>query len=403
MKDHRLYSFQLALWNLKHGITRTIGLVILAAMLSAVLFGGSMLTFCLQNGLKNMKERLGADVMIVPVENQTDMEAILLKGEPSCFYFKKTLEDKVQSLEGVEKCTSQFFLTSLDAECCDTRVQLIGFDPATDFSVQPWIQKAYGGRLSDGAVIVGSEVRVEQGRGLKLYDVEYDVAAKLDQTGTGLDRAVFATQDTIKKMYGEAYAKGQRFLEEADPDNYISSILIRVEEGYDVKELVRNIRKQLGGVQVVESQSMITGTADNIKQIAVFLYLFAVLFLGVAIIALGLAFILSANERKREFAILRTLGATRKKLAGIILWEAVLTSLAGGVLGIAAASVLVFPFHVYLGDKLGMPYVLPSLAAILATGVVTILVAVLIGPLAAGAAALKISRAETYLIMREGN
>ncbi len=403
MKEHRLSPFQLAIRNLRRGITRTTGLVILATLLSAVVFGGSILTFCLQNGLKNMKERLGADIMVVPVENQSELEAILLKGEPSCFYFKKSLEEKVKNLKGVEKCTSQFFLTSLDAECCDARVQLIGFDPDTDFSVQPWIQKTYKERLSDGAVIIGSDIHLEQGKKLKLFDMEYDVAAKLDKTGTGLDQAVYATTDTIKKMYEAAYAKGQRFLEEADPDFYVSSILIRVEEGFDVKELVKSIRKELGGVQVVESQSMITGTAENMKQVALFLYLFSGLFLMTAIIALGLAFVLSANERKREFAILRTLGATRKKLAGIILWEAGLISLIGGIIGIVIAAMIVFPFHVYLGDKLGMPYVLPPLAQILGTGVVTLLVAVMIGPLAAVTAAIKISHAETYLIMREGN
>ena len=403
MENKPLKIKQIAILNVKHSLTRTVGLVLLVAALSFVLFGGAILMFSLQNGLRNMKDRLGADIMIVPVENNTDLEAILLKGEPSCFYFKKTLEQKVANLEGVERCTSQFFLTSLDAECCDARVQLIGFDPETDFSVQPWISKVYDKDLAEGAVIIGSDINTEHGGNLKLFDTEYEIAAQLDPTGTGLDQAVYATMDTIKLMYATAYEKGQRFLDEADPDNSISTILVRAEEGYDREELIRSIRKELGGVQVVESQNMITGTAENMKQIAGFLYLFAGLFVGLAIVTLCLVFTLTANGRKKEFAILRTVGATRKTLSGIILWESVLIGFAGGVLGEAVAALVVLPFHVYIGDRLGMPYLLPSVGSIVLLFLFTLAVSVLIGPLSAAISAVRISHAETYLTMREGD
>ena len=403
MENKPLKIKQIALLNVKNSLTRTVGLVLLVAALSFVLFGGAILTFSLQNGLRNMKDRLGADIMIVPVENNTDLEAILLKGEPSCFYFKKTLEQKVANLEGVELCTSQFFLTSLDAECCDARVQLIGFDPETDFSVQPWISKVYDKDLAEGAVIIGSDISPELSGKLKLFDTEYEIAAKLDPTGTGLDQAVYATMDTIKLMYAAAKEKGQRFLDEADPDTAISTILVRAEEGYDRKKLIRAIRKELGGVQVVESQNMISGTADNMKQIAAFLYLFAGSFVGLAIVTLCLVFTMTANGRKKEFAILRTLGATRKTLAGIILWESVLIGIAGGVVGTAAAALVVLPFHVYIGDRLGMPYLLPSVGSIVLLFLFTLAVSILTGPLSATISAIRISHAETYLTMREGD
>lgn len=403
MKQHKLDTIHIASLNVKHSLTRTVGLVLLTAALSFVLFGGAILTFSLQNGLKSMKDRLGADIMIVPVENNADMEAILLKGEPSCFYFKKTLEQKVKVLEGVELCTSQFFLTSLDAECCDTRVQLIGFDPATDFAVQPWIAAVYDKTLGEGAVIIGSDIQVEPGEKLKLFDVEYEVAAQLEATGTGLDQAVYATMDTIKLMYAAAYAKGQRFLDEADPDNAISAILVRVRKGYDPKGLVKNIRRELGGVQIVESQNMISKTAENMEHVAFFLYLFAGMFLIITILTFGLVFMLTANSRKKEFAILRTLGATRGKLSRIILWEAVLTGAIGGILGATVAAVVVLPFHVYIGDHMGMPYLLPESGRIIVTGLFTLLVSLLICPLSAGITAFRISREETYLTMKEGD
>ena len=403
MKKNNLYILKIAILNLKHSLTRTVGLVFLTTTLSFILFGGAILMFSLQKGLNTMKDRMGADIMVVPVENTTDMEAILMKGEPSCFYFKKSLEEKVRLISGVEKCSSQFFLTSLDAECCDARVQLIGFDPDTDFSIQPWISKVYDKKLENGAVIIGNDINVDAGENIKLFGSEYQIAAKLDATGTGLDQAVYATTDTIKAMYADAYAKGQRFLDEADPDEAISAILIRAKEGTNTKQLIKEIRKELGAVQVIESQNMIRGTAQNMEQVAVFLSLFGGLFLVIAIVTISLVYTLTSNERKKEFSILCTLGTTRKSLAEIVLSEAAVIGAIGGIAGIVVAALIAFPFHVYIGDRLSMPYIMPGTLKILGLGTVSFFITAIIGALSAGGAAYKISREEVYLTMREGD
>ncbi len=46
------------------------------------------------------------------------------------------------------------------------------------------------------------------------------------------------------------------------------------------------------------------------------------------------AFCLMINERKREFAVLRVAGASRRMLSRMIVSEAAYLSLAGGALGI---------------------------------------------------------------------
>nr|WP_297703028.1 ABC transporter permease [uncultured Butyrivibrio sp.] len=402
MKKHYLRTPQLALKNILNNPTRTVELVLLMTVVSFVLFGGTILSLSLHNGLQNMKDRLGADIMIVPVENEADFEAVLIKGEPSCFYFSKALEQKVAALEGVELCSSQFFLTSLDAECCDSRVQLIGFDPDTDFSVQPWISQVFDGKLSEGAVIIGNDISLEAGENIKLFGTEYEVAAKLDATGTGLDQAVYATNSTIRAMYADAESKGQRFLEDANPNESISTILVRVSEGYSRKELIKNIRKELGGVKIVESQNMISSAASNMKSIALFIYIFAGLLLLISLSTLALVFTVIANERKKEFGILRILGATKKKLSDIILLESIFISAAGGMAGILIASLIIFPLNVYIGDNLGIPYLLPSVIRIILILVLDLFVSTLIGPLSASLSAVRISKAETYLTIREG-
>ena len=178
--------------------------------------------------------------------------------------------------------------------------------------------------------------------------------------------------------------------------------MIRVKEDTDVKKLIKNIRKELGAVQVVESQSMIRGTADQIKQMAAFLFIFGGLLLVISIVTICLVYHLTLNERKKEFSVLRTLGVTRKKLAGILLSEAAIIGAMGGVAGIAVSSLFVFPFHVYLGDCMSMPYLLPGIPIIFVVGLITFFATLVMGTLSASMTAYKISKSEVYLSLREG-
>lgn len=402
MRGHKLSTVSVAVLNLKHSLTRTVGLVLLMAALSGVFFLGNVFLNGLQKGMDNLKDRMGADIMVVPVENDTDMEAILLKGEPSCFYFSKNLYAKIGDIGGIKQYTSQFFLTSLDAECCDTRVQLIGFDPETDFCVTPWISEVYKEKLEDGAVIIGSDVNADESGTIKLFDTHFKVAAKLDATGTGLDKAVYGTDETIKFMYEAAYKKGQRFLDEADPDSYISSILIKVDDEADQKTVVKNLRKALGGVKVAESQSMIKNTAESIKRISGLMYLFEGLFFIVTIITVYLVFYITLNERKKEIAILRTIGVTGKKLTAILQTEAALVAVIGAFAGILAVLVFVFPFHVFIIDRIAMPYILPTVFRSIVTAVLTLALSAAVSCISSFLTIRKICRTDVYATMREG-
>ena len=93
-----------------------------------------------------------------------------------------------------------FYLASASAGCCSIPVQIIGFEPETDFLIQPWISRSYSGTVGDGDVIVGSDISVPLNHQLRFYDTDCNVVAQLDRTGTGLDTAVYANMNTIKQM-----------------------------------------------------------------------------------------------------------------------------------------------------------------------------------------------------------
>lgn len=393
---------RLPLKNLLNRPFRTTGLILLVMLLSLTIFGGSVLALSMRRGLESVEARFGADLIAVPLGYDTGMESILLKGEPSYFYLNKNYVKKIAAVKGVAQVSAQFYLTSTGSPCCEFPVQLIGFDPKTDFAIQPWIKQSYGHSLSDDALLVGSDIQVKNGKTLTFFSRKYPVAAKLERTGTGLDTAVYANMDTLYNLMEASREKGFHFLDKTDPKSVVSSVLIKKADGYDAETVAHNIRAALNGMQIVQTKSMISGIAQSLGSFAKLLLFLIGTFLLLSLAMLGIVFSVTAHERKKEFAILRTLGATKKRLAGLLLRESLLLSAGGGIAGTAVAALAVFPFSVAISQKLGLPYLTPTATQ---TGVLVILclgISFAVGPVAAAASAWRIGRADASLTLREG-
>ncbi|MBQ3301452.1 MAG: hypothetical protein IJH04_04840, partial [Eggerthellaceae bacterium] len=146
--------------NLRHNMGRTVGLVVLVALLAFVACGGALVLSSLQNGLSSLEARLGADVMVAPdtAKSKNDLQSVLVDGIPGNFYMNKDYVEKIVAREGVDRVSFQYYLATLKAGCCSMPLQIIGFDPETDFTVQPWIARSYGSELGLLDIVTGSKV-----------------------------------------------------------------------------------------------------------------------------------------------------------------------------------------------------------------------------------------------------
>lgn len=388
--------------NLKRKPFRTAGLIVIVAMVAGAVFSGGLLSISMNNGIQSMRQRLGADLMVVPVGYDERAEGILLKGEPTYFYLDRSIEEEIKKTEGVKEVTTQFFLTSLNQECCDIPVQFIGFDPDTDFLIKPWIAEVYSKDLSDGELIVGHDITPDEDNNLKFFGKKYKVAAILEETGTGLDQAVYANINTLKNLFYDAKASGLQFIDTIDPDASVSSILVNIEDGYSADDVTHNIRVKLDGIQVIKTRTMISGISDSLGEIVIFLYVFAALVVAATLVMLIIVFSIMAGERKKEFAVLRTLGATGNQVSGILSTEALILSLAGGIVGTGFTAAVLLLFSTYIGDRVRLPYLNPEAWVILLIALVSIIASLILGPLAASFTHYKIARREVFLTMREG-
>lgn len=376
-----MHTRKLPLRNISMQKKRTLGLIILVVVLTVSLFGGSIFIKSLNNGLDSLNQRLGADVIVLPKDtgSEVDLKNLLLQGTPGYFYMDKSVIDDLEKIEGIERLSPQYFLVSANAECCSVKVQIIGFDESTDFTIKPWLHESYTGQLGNNEVIVGAALSTKVGHTMTLYGNEYLVAGKLEKTGTGLDTAVYTTGDTVKDLILAAEDKGISILSKQSPDDVVSSVYINIKEGYDVDEIVSDINLNMEGVRAVRSKSMMTSTADRISAISGAIYLLIRTVWLFAAVILMVSFYVITGERKREFASLRVIGYSKKQLGKMVLTESLAIGTAGSIIGNVITGVLLYSFGAFIESKLDIPYLIPGGISIFYYVCVTFISVVFVG------------------------
>ena len=381
---------------------RTAALLLLVVFLAFSVFGGSMAVLSLRNGLNSLEARLGADIIVVPakVKSKINLKQTLLQDTLGEYYMPASYMGKVAEVDGVERVSAQTYLTSMTTGCCSVSIQIIGFDPETDFTVQPWINARYQKHLEPCDIVVGSSVNLAPGETIRFFDVQCRVVAKLGKTGTNMDTAAYTTNDTIRVLMAAAKEKGKELLDADDPASVISAVYVKVASGYDVEAVMARIVGHARRTAASTTRSMLSGVSESLSGVASTVTLLVIAIWLLALVILIIAFTMIANERKKEFAVLRVIGTTRHMLAGMLLRETALLSVVGGVIGIALAALVVFPFGTLIGERLALPFLLPDAGKALLLAILTLIATLIVGAAASAGTAYRLSHVDTGKILR---
>lgn len=398
------FAFYHSVKNMKRKPLRSALLSALVLLIAFTVFSGAFVIISLQRGLEVYRARLGADIVVVPssATGHGSVDDILLQGITGNYYMSGDICEKLAATEGVEAVTKQFFLTSAKASCCSSRVQIIGFDPDTDFSIMPWIAESYSGTVQDGDVVVGAKIGVPESGRITFYGQEYTIAARLKETGTGLDSAVFANMNTVRKMAVNASSllKASPF-QGVDIDTAASALLIKVADGYSIEQVTDDINIHITKVKATPAKSMISDLSEGLTGTSALIGIMAAVIWAMAVIILVIVFALLSNERKKEFAVLRVMGASRKMLSLIMGMEAAVLGAIGAIIGIVLSVLAVFPLSGSIRDMLKLPFFIPDLWVVLLLAAGAFLISVSASVLTALLSAKKITTNETALLLRE--
>lgn len=397
----KLSSFNLAKKNIVNKPSRAIPMMMLTGILCFVIFVSSFLIISLKNGISSLSDRMGADIIVVPEGYDANITGAILRGEPNSFFMDASVADRVRTIKGVEKANPQLYLATLSAGCCSFPIQIIGVDVKDDFTVGAWLTSGAGETLATDEIVAGYNIEGQSNSEVKFFNRGFKIKAKLDKTGMGFDNSVFMSMEQTRALAKE-YEKMLDTPVSGD-DTLISSVMVKLEKDADVSAVLNSIRTEFkdDNVYALSSKNMMAEVSSNMQNMLIYVYvLLAVLWILIFLV-LAIVYNFSVKERKREFAVLRIIGASKSKLKNIVLSEISLINIIGAISGTILGLLVSVLFAPAMSLRLQLPFLEPQLISLVMISIACLAVGMCIGPIAASFALIKMDKSELALLLKE--
>ena len=197
------------------------------------------------------------------------------------------------------------------------------------------------------------------------YDKPFSVTGILESTGTPIDRSVFITLQGLEAIHADwedgAPPLPEHAIKSADlqqrslPVRELSAVLVGAKSRADSLGLQRQWSEFKGeplsaiipGLALDDLWEAISYAENGLRVVASFVVVVGLLGLLVSIYN-------SLNERRREMAILRSVGAGPGLIFALMIIEAVLLTVLGAAIGVATMYSLLFGFRPVIESHFGL-------------------------------------------------
>lgn len=388
----------LALQNLGRRKARSLLLIAAVAIGSGVVFTGATLMRSIDTSMALGFSRMGADMMVVPDGALTNITAALLTVEPTELVLDADAFAKAQ-IASVGRIAPQKIVRVEHSGIGDHHelVDLVGFDPARDFTIQPWLAEKLNRPLGADDVILGASRAAPLGSQILIFGKPHTVYGRLGRTGVGIhERGVFmsfaALEAMADKVKAAVLAPGK-----------VTGFLVELAPGSTALQARFAILSTLKGVKVVAGDSSLTGIRQGLAALLDGILALMVLMFFSTALMVSVLFSAIITERRVELGLLKSIGARRTQVIGMMVIEAVVATGVGGLLGVVLG-VLVMRFYerslVYYLENVGVPFVWLDTPHTIAYAAGTIVLACIIGALGALYPAWRASRRDPYDLVR---
>lgn len=266
-------------------------------------------------------------------------------------YYQKVLKDPLV-VEGIPFCTGHSY-AGFRVNAIDDRFQTdFEYQPGKHFSFRPEDDGRGRPFAARDEAVAGWEVAKELGLrlgdsfnpvcGVKAGDPVHSrdnirFVGIMGPTGTPHDRAIYIPLTTFYTLEGHGTDVAQMAVDEEHREISGAYLKIRRLPGGamnpGIMDLKYNINQSATAQLVVPNEVLpslfnIIGWVDKtLLAIALLVTLLSALFLLVSLLS-------ALRERRRDLALMRSLGATRRTVLGLMLSESVVMAVLGGVLGL---------------------------------------------------------------------
>lgn len=174
-----------------------------------------------------------------------------------------------------------------------------------------------------------------------VHPIDYTVIEVMEPTNTPADRIIWIPIEGIFRMPGHEFGEGDDVIKSAPgvdiPDTHkrITAVMLKTVRGTRFATTAININKGDAATMVWPVDSVMYLLIDKLGWVNLVLEAVAYLVMIIAAGSLLAALYNTMNERRREFAILRALGARKSTVFTVIVSEAGAIAFLGAVLGFA--------------------------------------------------------------------
>jgi putative ABC transport system permease protein len=401
----RWLLLSLALQNLGRRKARSLLLIAAVALGSGVVFTGAVLMQSIDRSMAVGFTRLGADMMIVPEGALTNITASLLVVEPTELVLDADVLAKAR-IASLGRIAAQKIVRVEHSGIGSHHesADLIGFEPAQDFTVQPWLVEKLNRPMQQGDVILGAARDGVLGAELLIFGKPHTIYGRLGRTGVGThERGVFMSFGALEAL-GEAIGRHGSKPAVLTPGK-VTGFLAELAPGATPLQARFAILSNVKGVKVVAGDTTLSGIRQGLAALLDGIVALMVLMFASTALMVSVLFSAIVTERRTELGLLKAIGARRGQVLGVMVTEAVLATGIGGILGVVLGVLAMRLFErslVYYLENVGVPFLWVDLPRTIAFAAGAIVLASAIGVAGVLYPAWSASRRDAYDLVRSG-
>ena len=215
------------------------------------------------------------------------------------------------------------------------------------------------------------------------HELEYTVVGILNEEKSIMDRSIFASVETYwaahDHHHDDHHDHDAHSHDDHDHDHHhdahdhdhhhddhfcpydhqqeeqVTALLVRTEDVAGRSSLIGFLEDHdQYSVQAVMPQVVLRQLMENIGDFSTIASLLALITIVIAIISIFISLVQSVRERQRDIAVMRILGATRRKVMLVIVAESLLITLGGLILGLAGGYTIAYYAGQFLQQAAGL-------------------------------------------------
>lgn len=304
------------LWQHKFRLALSIGGVALAMMLIIILNGF----------LSGIYEQVTAYLDNSPADLIVAQDGVTnLMGATSLL--PATTEESARGIEGIDTLApivSQFVI--LDIHDQKIISYMVGYDP--DEGGGPWLLKAGRPPAGDDEVVLdwvmAEDHGFEMGDSVDILGEPFTVVGLSEGTNSWMASFFFIEKEAAEQLL---LAPGAT-----------SFLLLNLEQGADIEAVEATLRRRLQDVEIVSAETIKEKDIELLVEIfAIPLRLMVGIAFAVGTAILGMVIYTATVERKKEYGVLKAVGAKNIQLYWLVTQQGLVTGLLGVILGIGLA------------------------------------------------------------------